>query len=157
MDLDFTDLTATNVPVLNHHLNFPSASLPAAAYPEEEEEGVVAPEMRNATSLDSVAAIRLCGQRGVEELNACLREALKEMRPRMAGGIPELGVPGVDPLRLDHLAFHHQTGPVTISAQFTNVEVTGLSQFNKSDFWYRMNVLWRKCTFSINNYLDSPK
>ncbi len=80
--------------------------------------------------------LRICRQRDVTELNQCLRGALEEIKPRIAKGIPELGLAGVDPLRLQHLVFNHGSGPVSISSQFTDVEVTGLSKFNKSDFWY---------------------
>lgn len=62
-------------------------------------------------------------------LNQCLRETLDDLRPLMLTGIPELGLPRTEPMNVDVISFNQGAPPVKISAQFSNVVVTGLSNF----------------------------
>jgi hypothetical protein len=79
--------------------------------------------------------IRICKSKTSIALNQCLKEVLEEIKPRIGAGIPEIGLPGMDPLHIPHLSFEHGGGSIKINAEFADVEITGLSNFNESDFW----------------------
>ncbi|CAL8071973.1 unnamed protein product [Orchesella dallaii] len=79
--------------------------------------------------------IRKCTQKNSAALNKCLQQVLKDLKPRLAEGVPEINLPAMEPLKLENVAFQQGSGPVRIVAEFTNVEVSGLSNFTQSDFW----------------------
>jgi len=79
--------------------------------------------------------IRKCTQRDSAALNKCLQQVLKDLKPRLAEGVPEINLPAMEPLKLENVAFQQGSGPVRVVAEFTNVEVSGLSNFTQSNFW----------------------
>ena len=56
-------------------------------------------------------------------------QTLDDLRPLMLTGIPELGLPRTEPMNVDVITFNQGQPPVKISATFSNVVVTGLSNF----------------------------
>ena len=78
--------------------------------------------------------IRRCNHADNNSLNKCLRLILKDLKPRLADGVPEINLPPMDPLHLKNIAFRHGSGPIKVIASFSNVVATGLSLYNKSEF-----------------------
>jgi hypothetical protein len=78
--------------------------------------------------------IRRCNHNG--DINKCLRQILEDLKPRLGTGIPEINLPPMDPLYLQSVSFHHGSGPIKILATFNDVNATGLSTFDKSDFTF---------------------
>jgi len=80
--------------------------------------------------------IRRCSYNGNTDVNKCLRQILEDLKPRLGAGIPEINLPPMDPLYLKSVSFHHGSGPIKILATFKDVNATGLSLFDKSDFTF---------------------
>ncbi|CAG7716030.1 unnamed protein product [Allacma fusca] len=85
-------------------------------------------------STESEGPIRKCPHGDDVVLNKCLRQILIDLKPKFGTGIPELNLPPMDPLKISNVAFQHGSGPVKVIATFSNVDVRGLSSYNKSDF-----------------------
>ena len=47
----------------------------------------------------------------------------------MARGIPEIGIPPMEPLRIDQLALENNAGNIRIKGLFTNIVSSGASNF----------------------------
>jgi len=70
----------------------------------------------------------------VDPLNTCLRKTLDhDLRTKMKEGIPELNLPKTEPMKVDSVSFQHGKKPVVMKAKFSDVVVTGLSNFT-SDY-----------------------
>lgn len=74
--------------------------------------------------------IRNCRNNHANRLNECLMEEIKLLQPHLGGGLPELGLPRLEPLLLDNVEFRQSVPPVTIEAVFRNVMVSGITAFD---------------------------
>jgi len=74
-------------------------------------------------------------KRGSDELiNKCLRRILEDLRPRLAKGIPEIGLEPLDPFYLDQIKFKQGHGSIVIEALLTNTTVLHLAEFSRAEF-----------------------
>ncbi|CAB4058120.1 unnamed protein product [Lepeophtheirus salmonis] len=64
-----------------------------------------------------------------QELDACLRKTLEELRRLMPVGIPELGLNSSEPLHIENLHFLRKLEPIVVDSVLSQVVVTGLSEF----------------------------
>lgn len=62
-------------------------------------------------------------------LDACIKRSFNHLRPYLARGLPELGVPAVEPLLIERLVMENAAGPVRVTAAFTNITVVGPSNY----------------------------
>ncbi|XP_018011509.1 protein takeout [Hyalella azteca] len=80
-------------------------------------------------SQDFGSLIRNCRVQHTERLNECVVGAVKIMQPKFAKGIPELGLPRMDPLKLEDFSLNQADGAVRFSANFRNLSITGVGRF----------------------------
>ncbi|XP_075981399.1 protein takeout-like [Anticarsia gemmatalis] len=62
-------------------------------------------------------------------LDSCIKNSFNHLRPYLSQGIPELGVPPVEPLFIDRLVMENSAGPVRVTAAFNNITVVGPSNY----------------------------
>merc|ERR1712130_883302 len=70
---------------------------------------------------------------GGQNLNGCLRSLADAIKPYMTTGIPELGIPRADPLFIDEIAFDLKNPIIDVHVEFTNNQITGLSNHELLD------------------------
>jgi hypothetical protein len=70
------------------------------------------------------------------------------LKPRLAKGIPEIGLQPLDPLQLEKLRFQQGRGALIIKAIFTNVTIRHLSEFQNSEF--KLNSKERRVYFNLD-------
>ncbi|XP_041974370.1 uncharacterized protein LOC121729807 isoform X2 [Aricia agestis] len=63
------------------------------------------------------------------EIDNCIKRSFNHLRPYLANGIQELGVPAVEPLLIDRLVMENAAGPVRVTAAFNNITVVGPSNY----------------------------
>merc|ERR1712184_211115 len=71
--------------------------------------------------------LKQCASSG-RDLNTCLTDLAVAIKPYMKTGVPDLGIPRADPLILDQIAFDLQNPIIDVHVEFTDNEVTGLSE-----------------------------
>merc|ERR1712170_108258 len=71
--------------------------------------------------------LKQCASSG-RDLNTCLTDLAVAIKPYMKTGVPELGIPRADPLILDQIAFDLKNPIIDVHVEFTDNEVTGLSE-----------------------------
>jgi len=81
-----------------------------------------------------IGPILICRNRTDDGLNKCLERILKDLTPRLAGGIPEIGLQPLDPFHLDKLDFKTGRGSASIKAHFSNMTIRHLASFKKAIF-----------------------
>lgn len=74
--------------------------------------------------------LRKCRVDNKEKLNSCLNQTLHDLRPFLPTGIPELSLPPLEPMQIPSIEFRQGQGAVTIKSTFTQVKVTGLSNYS---------------------------
>lgn len=79
--------------------------------------------------LSRLAGYVLPCSRSDPQINACIRGSFNHLRPYLVNGLPELGVPALEPLHIDQLAMENDAGAVRIKALFTNIIVKGASNY----------------------------
>ncbi|KAJ2943930.1 hypothetical protein O0L34_g8251 [Tuta absoluta] len=62
-------------------------------------------------------------------LDNCIKNSFNHLRPYLAQGLPDLGVPPVEPLLIDRLVMENDAGPVRVTAAFSNITVIGPSNY----------------------------
>ncbi|XP_060810449.1 putative beta-carotene-binding protein [Amyelois transitella] len=70
--------------------------------------------------------IQIC-KRDQNTIDDCVRHSIEALRPRLAQGLPELGVPGIDPFYIPELSATNVGSP--IRAVGKDVKVTGAGNF----------------------------
>ncbi|XP_053601781.1 protein takeout-like [Plodia interpunctella] len=70
--------------------------------------------------------IQVC-KRDQSTIDDCVRHSIEALRPRLAQGLPELGVPGIDPFYIPELSA--TSGESPIRAVGKDVKVTGAGNF----------------------------
>lgn len=63
------------------------------------------------------------------QLDNCIKNSFNHLRPYLAKGLPDLGVPAVEPLFIDRLVMENSAGPVRVTAAFNNITVVGPSNY----------------------------
>ncbi|KOB66670.1 Takeout/JHBP like protein [Operophtera brumata] len=63
------------------------------------------------------------------QLDNCIKNSFNHLRPYLAKGLPDLGVPAVEPLFIDRLVMENSAGPVRVTAAFSNITVMGPSNY----------------------------
>ena len=58
----------------------------------------------------------------------------------MARGIPQIGVPPMEPMKIDYLGIENQAGNIRIKGAFTNVVNHGASNFTVKEIRSDLNV-----------------
>jgi len=64
------------------------------------------------------------------ELNTCLRGTFNHLRPYLVQGLPDLGVPSIDPLVIEKMVIENGVGSFRVRAMFTNITVNGASNYS---------------------------
>ncbi|CRK98545.1 CLUMA_CG011896, isoform A [Clunio marinus] len=72
--------------------------------------------------------IKKCSRRD-PQLNACLKNTFNHIKPYLVRGIPEIGVPPIEPLKLDNIGIENNAGNIRIKGSFNNVVNVGASNF----------------------------
>ncbi|XP_030766706.1 putative beta-carotene-binding protein [Sitophilus oryzae] len=91
--------------------------------------------------------IKICS-RNDPNLSKCVINSVEELRPKLKSGIPELNVPGVEPLFLDEVKLRSGPNQAKINANITNIKVYGPSDFEILDL--RVNLKKNKFIFRVN-------
>lgn len=76
----------------------------------------------------SASYIHIC-KRNDPHVSKCIRESIEVLRPRLAHGIPELNVPGVEPLYISEIVIANGNDAGNFKALLKNVNVYGASEF----------------------------
>ena len=66
-------------------------------------------------------------------MNKCIKKSFNHLRPYLSRGLPDLGVPAVEPLFIEEMAMENNAGAVRIKALFTNMTAKGPSNFTVRD------------------------
>jgi len=61
------------------------------------------------------------------DINDCLLDLARRVKPYMKTGIPELNIPQADPLNIDSIEFDLKNALIDVEVEFTENEVSGLS------------------------------
>jgi len=69
----------------------------------------------------------------------CSTDALNKAINPLTRGVPKLGLPPIDPLRISTLYVDQGTGPVTIKLNFTDLDIKGLGNCKMSDLKVDLN------------------
>ncbi|KAJ8953216.1 hypothetical protein NQ314_007381 [Rhamnusium bicolor] len=72
--------------------------------------------------------IHICKRNDVH-VAKCIRESIEIIRPKLKNGITELGVPGLEPLRIDEIEIFRGDDSSNFKAVLKNVDVSGASEF----------------------------
>ncbi|XP_066247839.1 protein takeout-like [Euwallacea similis] len=72
--------------------------------------------------------LRLCSKSD-PNLKQCLIDSIESLRPLMAKGIPEFGIPSCEPLIIPQIVLDQGRGPVSIKSTYRNIEVFGPTKF----------------------------
>ncbi|KAG7304258.1 hypothetical protein JYU34_011199 [Plutella xylostella] len=72
--------------------------------------------------------IKVCN-RNDPHLNKCIINSVEELRPKISKGIPELDVPGIEPLSLGQIALARGPQGAKLTAVVNDVKVRGPSNF----------------------------
>lgn len=91
----------------------------------------------------SASFINICS-RSDPQLNACLKKTFNNLRPYLARGIPEIGLPPMEPLKIDHLGIENNAGNIRIKGAFTNVVNAGAANFTVKEVRSDLNVRARR-------------
>ncbi|XP_074040452.1 circadian clock-controlled protein daywake-like [Leptinotarsa decemlineata] len=92
--------------------------------------------------------IQVC-KKNVPDMTACIINSVDTLRPKLAEGIPELGVPSIEPLPLPEIKLRSGPKSAKIDANITNIKVWGPSSFEvlelrpevaKNRFVFRINI-----------------
>lgn len=76
----------------------------------------------------SAEYIHVC-KRNDPHVSKCIRESIEVVRPRLAKGIPEIQVPGLEPLYIPDVVIANGNGASNFKAILKNINVYGASDF----------------------------
>ncbi|KAK9503718.1 hypothetical protein O3M35_010220 [Rhynocoris fuscipes] len=72
--------------------------------------------------------IKIC-KRTDPNLDECVKDSVEKIRPHLSKGIPELGIPGCEPLILPEIIMNQGKGSVSVQSKYSNIKIFGPSQF----------------------------
>lgn len=70
------------------------------------------------------------------DVNTCLRGTFNHLRSYLVNGLPEIGVPSIEPLIISRLAMENGAGAVRVRALFQNITVFGASNYTVGNIEY---------------------
>ncbi|XP_075236483.1 circadian clock-controlled protein daywake-like [Lycorma delicatula] len=76
----------------------------------------------------SASFIKICS-RSDPHLNECVKQSVEGLRPYLAKGIPELGIPSCEPLCLPEITMNQGRGSANVRSIYKDVKVRGPSNF----------------------------
>lgn len=82
------------------------------------------------SSLLTASFIKQCRS---EDLAKCFLTGLQYIRPFLAKGIPEIGMPSAEPLKIDELSLSLTTGPNGYKVTLRDIDVFGASNFSATN------------------------
>ncbi|KAK9888496.1 hypothetical protein WA026_000747 [Henosepilachna vigintioctopunctata] len=97
--------------------------------------------------------ITLC-KRNDPELDKCILRAVEQIKPHLKKGIPELGIPSLDPLVVPYAGV--STGP-DFNATFENIEVYNVYEFDLKKFAVDLDKIELDIELSIPNLRTKSK
>ncbi|CAH1099571.1 unnamed protein product [Psylliodes chrysocephalus] len=86
-----------------------------------------------------------------KHLNSCLVEATEKVKPFLAKGIPELGLPAFEPFIIPEINLEQGTSALNFKAKLKNTEIYGLTNYTFSKFDFDVPNLQFFCECTINN------
>ncbi|XP_053601779.1 uncharacterized protein LOC128670269 [Plodia interpunctella] len=63
------------------------------------------------------------------QLDSCIKNSFNHLRPYLAKGLIDIGIPPMEPLLIDRLVMENDAGPVRVTAAFSNITVIGPSNY----------------------------
>lgn len=90
-------------------------------------------------SIVTASFIQKCS-RSDPQLNACLRNSFNGLKPYLLTGIKEIGLPPLEPLKIDALGIENNAGNIRIKGLFTNVINAGSSNFTVKEVRSDLNA-----------------
>lgn len=88
----------------------------------------------------ALASFILKCSRSDPQLNACLKDTFNHLRPYLSRGIPQIGLPPMEPLKIDYMGLENNAGNIRIKGAFTNVVNAGASNFTVKEIRSDLNV-----------------
>ncbi|XP_025415711.1 protein takeout-like [Sipha flava] len=86
-------------------------------------------DLHNHTHLEKLPLLRKC-HRSDPDLNNCIKEAIEDLRPYLAKGIPELFIPSCEPLYIPEIVMNQgNINSVGVQSTYRNIRVYGPSEF----------------------------
>lgn len=82
-----------------------------------------------AMATEFASQLRKCRVDDNVQLNSCLQQTLEDLRPYLKTGIRELNLPPLEPMHIQRIVFSQGDTGVKVESVFTQVKVTGLSNF----------------------------
>jgi hypothetical protein len=73
-------------------------------------------------------------------VNACLKQSFNGLKPYLIAGIPEIGLPPMEPLKIDAMGIENNAGNIRIKGVFSNVVNAGASNFTVKEVRSDINV-----------------
>ncbi|KAL1140558.1 hypothetical protein AAG570_000488, partial [Ranatra chinensis] len=73
--------------------------------------------------------IKIC-HRSDPNLDDCVKKSVEAIRPYLNLGIPELGIPPCEPLRIPEIIMNQGRGAVAIQSRYSNINIYGPTQFD---------------------------
>lgn len=80
------------------------------------------------TFFSTAAYLKVCHKTD-PKLNECIRDSIEKLRPMLSDGIPELLIPGCEPLSIPEIVITQNSGAISMESQYSNIVITGLSNF----------------------------
>ncbi|KAJ3654887.1 hypothetical protein Zmor_014040 [Zophobas morio] len=84
------------------------------------------------------------------KLNECLVKATETVRPFLIKGVPELGIPPIEPYTIPEITLEQGTQALNFKALLKDVEVRGLGNYKFSQFDFDVPGLQWFCKATIN-------
>lgn len=77
----------------------------------------------------SASFLKIC-HRSDPRLNDCVKSSVELLKPLLGNGIPEIGIPGCEPLVIPEIVLNQgNEGALAIQSTFTNIKIYGPSDF----------------------------
>ncbi|RZC41751.1 JHBP domain containing protein [Asbolus verrucosus] len=94
----------------------------------------------------SASSFKKCDQKQAD-FNQCLAAAVQDAITQLKEPIPELGLPGLEPLEIPNLNLPAGSGAVLFSQNYKNFKIFGLTKVNVSKFEFENNTINMECIF----------
>ncbi|KAF5299976.1 hypothetical protein FQA39_LY11349 [Lamprigera yunnana] len=72
--------------------------------------------------------LKVCHQTD-PNLNDCIKKAVERIKPMLAKGISDFGIPSLEPLRISKILIDQGSGAISLRSTYTDIEVYGPSNF----------------------------
>ncbi|XP_020289007.1 protein takeout-like [Pseudomyrmex gracilis] len=82
----------------------------------------------SAGSREISSFLKIC-HRNDPNLNECVRRSVDSLRPYLKTGIAELHIPSCEPLHVPRIEINQMSGPISIEAVYTDIEIQGGTNF----------------------------